>query len=198
MNVFYWNTADDREHTHKRIEWVQDNGYLVMMNIKIETNLFNLVKENDIIVAFEPKHHKKSKKINGTDGYCMSCSKNKHNGKQAFTYGFKVRKQPIIFNTFQDELIYEKRYGIDFYRQWNSTDKHNASIETHISYLKNDYYTNNKKYIIPVDDLGELTNYISTNKKSKIYNIYSGNVIKGFNMIYDDNIKTNIINQFTN
>lgn len=197
-NVYYWNTADDRDHTHKRIEWVQNNGYLVMMNIKVESKLFNSIKVNDIIVAYEPKHHKTSCDSNGKDGKCMSCEHGKHNGKQGFTHGFKVRKQPTIFKSFEDELVYEKRYGVDFYRSWKSTDKHNASIETHIDYSRNDYYKNNKKYIIPVDDLGPLTNFISTNKKSKSYEIYSGSVIKGFNMIFDDDIKDNIIQQFVN
>ena len=38
-NVFYWNCADNKEHTHKRIEWAIENGYLICINITINDKL---------------------------------------------------------------------------------------------------------------------------------------------------------------
>ena len=33
--LYYWNTADDVNHTHQRIEWSIKHGYLVCIHINI-------------------------------------------------------------------------------------------------------------------------------------------------------------------
>ena len=92
INVFYWNNADNKNHTHKRIEWAIENGYLISINITIETKLFNMVKKDDVILTYEPKYHKISKFENGNDGYCMECITECNNGLQAFTNAFTLHR----------------------------------------------------------------------------------------------------------
>ena len=35
MSIYYWNTSDNYEHSHRRFEWAVCNGMLVCMNISI-------------------------------------------------------------------------------------------------------------------------------------------------------------------
>jgi len=99
--VFYWNCADDRDHTHKRIEWAIEYGYLTCINIDIKEKLFDKVSISDVILAYEPKCHKKSKTL--YDGFCISCKEQKNDGKQAFTYAFEVISKPIKLSSYNEE-----------------------------------------------------------------------------------------------
>jgi len=129
QKVFYWNCEDDRDHSHKRIEWAIENGMLVCVNIKIREKLISKVAVGDIILAYEPKEHKVSKMVNGEDGRCMSCSYSRKDGRQSFTNAFKLVDNVIVvkvFETFQ-------KYGL--FRNWHSQDKHNSNIETNNEYF---------------------------------------------------------------
>jgi hypothetical protein len=180
-NVFYWNTADDKKHTHKRIEWVQNNGYLVCINININEKLFNKVQIGDIILTYEPKHHKLSKHQNGEDGYCMTCKIQNTDGAQAFTHVFTVTDKPIIFRNLDDEY----NYNSDICKNWYANEKHLETPITYDSYFT-EYYSKNKlKYAFPVTFIKKLTNPISTNKKEQDESkpMYYGPVLKGFDIV---------------
>lgn len=186
-NVFYWNCADDREHSHKRIEWSIENGMLVCINIKINEKLLNKVAIGDIILAYEPKEHKISKKLNGQDGKCMSCSCSKNNGRQSFTHAFKLTKNVIVIKDFMTFQKYE------LFRNWFSLDKHNQDITCNYEYFSKYFAINNMIYIFPVNYLGKLEHEITTNKESvrHIYKYY-GQIRKGFDS-FDDVYLTRLI-----
>ena len=180
--VFYWNCADDRDHTHKRIEWAIENGMLVCINIKISEKLISKVAIGDIILAYEPKEHKVSKKQ--YDGFCISCKNKKNNGKQAFTAIFQVINSPIIWQDSQTEFS----SNINIISMWSNPDKI-ITDKDKVEYKKysNHYYAQkHKKYIFHVKYLGYLENPISTSSK-KLNNgyYYSYPIIKGFNEIYN-------------
>lgn len=142
--VFYWNCADNRDHTHKRIEWAIENGYLVCINITIKDKLFNKVNKNDLILAYEPKGHKISKFENGNDGLCMSCKCNSFDGKQAFTEAFTISDTPIRIDSYEDYKT--NNYNEIIFRNWFSNEKHCKDIETSNNYFKT-YFDDGKKYI---------------------------------------------------
>lgn len=182
QKVFYWNCADDRNHSHKRIEWAIENGMLVCINIKISDKLISQVDIGDIILAYEPKEHKVSTKQ--YDGFCISCKNKKNNGKQAFTAIFKVINNPIIWQDLQTEFS----SNINIISIWSNPDKI-ITDKDKVDYEKysNHYYAQkHKKYIFHVKYLGYLENTISTSSK-KLNNgyYYSYPVIKGFNKIYN-------------
>ena len=184
--VFYWNCADNRDHTHKRIEWAIENGYLVCINITIKDKLFNKVMKNDLILAYEPKVHKKNKKQ--YDGYCISCKEEKHDGLQAFTYAFEIIDSPIKLTTLEEE----RKIGFNIIcGSWIKDNLPNTLTiddqkKDYENYCKDYYSKNNKKYVFPVKLLGKLQNIISTSKSnvklSKYY--YERPMVKGFNEIF--------------
>jgi hypothetical protein len=189
--VFYWNCADDREHTHKRIEWSIENGMLVCINIKISEKLISQVVIGDIILAYEPKEHKVSKMMNGDDGKCMSCTYAKKDGRQSFTHAFNLIDNVILIKDFTTFQNYE------LFRNWYSLDKHNSSIECNSEYFSK-YFTNGRIiYIFPTKYLGKLEEEITTNKDSTkhIYKYY-GKVRKGFDSFEDVYLTKIIIRQF--
>ena len=187
VNVFYWNSADDREHSHQRIEWSIENGKLVCINIKISDKLLNKVKTGDIILAYEPKEHKISKMLNGQDGKCMSCSYSKNNGRQSFTHAFKVTSNIIIIRDFITFQNYE------LFRNWFSLDKHNQNINCYNEYFSRYFSNNFIIYIFPTNYLGKLEHEITTNKDSDKHKYkYYGQIRKGFNT-FDDIYLTRII-----
>jgi len=181
-NYFYWNSADDRDHTHQRIEWAIENKYLVMINIRIDKTLFSSIKENDIILAYEPKYHKISSHFQGTDGYCMSCNYTKTNGQQAFTTAFKVSGNPRILNSLEDE---ERIPNINLMNNWNTNQnkKHLTNMNTYVKHFRK-YYRKMNKYIIPVKLIKILKTPITTKLNSKDYR-YEKPMIKGFNKLFD-------------
>lgn len=189
-NVFYWNSADDKEHTHQRIEWAIENGYLVCINIKIKDKLFSKVKVGDIILAYEPKYHKKSNFENGEDGYCMSCKIMKNNGKQAFTEAFTIINEPILISSYDNYLEYNDL----IFRNWFSTDKHCKNIDMSNNYFQT--YFNHKKfiYIFPISHFGKLKKEISTYIQGNSEYKYYGNIRKGFNIINDIYLNNLIVN----
>jgi len=191
QQVFYWNCADDREHTHKRIEWSIENGMLVCINIKINEKLINKVVLGDIILAYEPKEHKISKMNNGEDGRCMSCSKNKNNGKQSFTHAFKLIDNVIVIKDIDTFQKYE------LFRNWFSLNKHNQDIDCNYEYFSRYFANNSVIYLFPIKYLGKLANEITTNKESTehIYKYY-GQIRKGFDAFEDIYLTRVIINQF--
>ena len=195
--VFYWNCADNKNHTHKRIEWAIENGYLVCINITIEDKLFNKVKKNDIILAYEPKGHKLSNFENGDDGFCMSCNYNSFNGKQAFTEAFTVIGEPIKFSIYDDYKTFSANDANDaqttlIFRNWYSDIKHCKNILTFDEFIKT-YFENKKQiYLFPISYSGKLKTEISTAKYSAYKLIYYGNMRKGFNII-DDMYINNLI-----
>lgn len=182
-NYFYWNSADDKNHTHQRIEWAIENNYLVMINIKINDKLFSSIKQNDIILAYEPKNHKKSKDEQGRDGYCMSCNYTKIDGQQAFTVIFQVSNNPIILNSLEDE---ETILNVNLMNNWNTNQnkKHLTNIETYKTHFKT-YYQKMKKYIIPVKLIKHFENPITTKKNITTGYRYEKPIVKGFNKLYD-------------
>lgn len=189
--VFYWNCADDREHTHKRIEWSIENGMLVCINIKISEKLISQVAIGDIILAYEPKDHKVSKMLNGEDGKCMSCKCSRKDGRQAFTQVFEIMDNVIVIKDYQ---TFQK---FKLFRNWHSLDKHNISLERNFEYFSK-YFTNNGIiYVFPIKYLGKLANEISTNKDTAkhIYKYY-GKVRKGFDTFEDIYLTKIIIKQF--
>jgi hypothetical protein len=190
-NLFYWNTADDKDHTHKRIEWAIENGMLVCINIHIQDKLLGKVKPGDIILAYEPKYHKISNYENGNDGYCMSCKFARHDGMQAFTSAFLINDIPIKIT---NEIEYEQCNNI--FRNWFSLDKHNTDLTSAKEYIKKYLSCNNNIYIYPCKHLGKLKQIISTNIASNNTYKYYGSVRKGFNTFEDIYLKRIIIKQF--
>jgi hypothetical protein len=173
-NVYYWNCADDRNHTHQRIETAIKNEVLTCYNIKITKTLFNIIKKNDIILVYEPKVHKKSKTL--YDGYCINCNEDKLDGRQAFTHAFKIIKPPVKLSSFNEEQIlgFNITCGI-----WNEDE----TLEDYKSYC-NDYYgKGNFKYIFKVKLLGKLTKSISTLIRDDKY-YYNRPMVKGFNKVF--------------
>jgi len=186
--VFYWNCADNKDHTHQRIEWAIENGFLVCINIDIEDKLFNKVKTNDLILAYEPKVHKISKFINGDDGFCMSCTCSTSNGRQAFTNAFTIINKPILISSYEDY----KNYNEIIFRNWYSDIKFCKNIETYDNYFKTYFDDNKKIYLFPIKHSGLLQTQISTDKYSTNKLKYYGNIRKGFN-IFDDIYLNNLI-----
>ena len=189
--VFYWNCADDRDHTHKRIEWAIENGMLVCINIKISEKLISKVAIGDIILAYEPKEHKVSKMENGQDGRCMSCQCFRKDGRQSFTHAFNLVDNVIVIKDFTTFQKYE------LFRNWHSLDKHNNNIESNYEYFSK-YFTNDGIiYIFPIKYLGKLEHEITTNKESDkhIYKYY-GQIRKGFELFEDIYLTRTIMKQF--
>ena len=91
--VYYWNSADTKDHIHKRIENAISKQLLSCYNIKINDKLFDNIKIGDIILSYEPKYHKTTRKL--YDGYCISCMNSRNDGMQAFTYVFEIIQKPI-------------------------------------------------------------------------------------------------------
>jgi len=207
-NIFYWNCADDREHTHKRIEWAIENKNLICINIKINQSLFDKIKIGDIILAYEPKNHSKSKYINGEDGKCMSCKSTKYNGRQAFTTMFIVNNECKIFNTLEQETLYKHETNCNIMKNWYSNEKHLQSELDYNTYYHSYYNNGSKKYIIPVKFHSYLKKSISTNTNNySDYDtdavldtniIYYGNILKGFNIIKDSIITEYIERELSN
>lgn len=195
QQVFYWNTADNKEHTHKRVEWARDNGYLVCININIAETLFNKVNIGDIILAYEPKHHKISKFENGQDGFCMSCYTTQTQGLQSFTNAFIVTDKPAKITNLQDEA----NYNADIFQNWYDNEKHLVDRCTYNTYFTEYYAKNNVKYIFPVKFWKTLENPISTDKKTSAKNIpvYYGPVIKGFDKVNKSQIINNKNDELT-
>jgi hypothetical protein len=193
MNTFYWNTADDKDHTHKRIEWAITNNYLICINIQIHDNLFNSVSKGDIILTYEPKSHKISRFNNGQDGYCCTCKQTRNDGVQAFTNAFIVSGIPIkITNTTEYNEI---RYNI--FRNWYTTIKHCSNYDNDYEYFSKYFKTGGKIYLFPVIYSGKLQPIISTNQKislSEMQLTYYGKVIKGFDKFSDIYLERIILN----
>ena len=101
MSFYYWNTSDNKDHTHHRIEWAVANGILVCMNISVSDKLLDTIKPDDIILAYEPKSHKISKDKFGKDGYCCACKSSRSDGRKSFTAIFKVIKPPYKISTIE-------------------------------------------------------------------------------------------------
>ena len=179
--VFYWNCADNRDHTHKRIEWAIENSYLVCINIDILDKLFNKVNKNDLILAYEPKGHKISTFENGNDGFCMSCKCNRFNGKQAFTETFTIIDNPIRISSYEDYK--NTHYNEIIFRNWFSNEKHCKDIETSNNYFKIYFDDGKKIYLFPINHSGSLEKEISTNKHSPNELKYYVNIRKGFNIM---------------
>jgi hypothetical protein len=181
-NIFYWNCADDRDHTHKRIEWAIENGMLVCINIKILDTLFSKVNIGDIILAYEPKEHKISKKQ--YDGFCISCKNKKTDGRQAFTNVFQITNQPIKWINFQEEFT----ANINIIGSWiNPAKKINDNdIIEYKKYSQHYYSQKNIKYIFPVKFICKLDKPISTSSKLLTNELYYYNkpIVKGFNEIF--------------
>lgn len=185
QNVFYWNSADTRDHKHQRIEWSIANGYLVSINIKITDKLFNKVKTGDIILAYEPKGHKVS--ISKYDGYCIDCSHTRTDGHQAFTYAFEINDKPIKLTHFEQE----KKLNLDIiYNSW--TKQYNSMKDSNCEDIKheyakycNDYYTISKKYkyIFPIKLIKQFSKPITTKSNSTTF-YYNKSIIKGFDEIF--------------
>ena len=190
--VFYWNCADNRDHTHKRIEWAIENGYLVCINIDILDKLFNKVRENDLILAYEPKGHKISKFENGDDGFCMSCKCNRFDGRQAFSEVFTISDTPIMITSYEDYK--SKHYNEIIFRNWYSEVKHCQDIETSNNYFKTYFNDGKKIYLFPIKHSGSLTKEISTDKHSSNELKYYGNIRKGFNLIEDIYLNNLLLN----
>jgi hypothetical protein len=193
QKVFYWNCADDRDHSHKRIEWAIENGMLVCVNIKIHEKLISKVAVGDIILAYEPKEHNISKMANGEDGRCMSCSHSRKDGRQSFTHAFKLVDNPIVIKDYETFQKYE------LFRNWHSLNKHNSNIGANNEYFSK-YFDNNNGiiYIYPIKHLGKLQHEITTNKDSTnhIYKYY-GKIRKGFELFEDIYLTRIIIKQFS-
>jgi hypothetical protein len=179
--LYYWNTADDVNHTHQRIEWSIKHGYLVCIHINITKKILNSIKENDYILSYEPKYHKKSSFINGDDGKCMTCKYNSKNGLQAFTNLFQINGNVITLSSLDDE----KHLGFSIFRNWLSNEKHCKDNQEWKKYFCNYYQYSKKIYIIPVKYIKKLDVPITTNKKKDSNLKYFGSVRKGFDKIYD-------------
>lgn len=192
QKVFYWNCADDRDHSHKRIEWAIENGMLVCVNIKISEKLISKVAVGDIILAYEPKEHKVSRMVNGEDGRCMSCLHSRKDGRQSFTNAFKLVDYSIVIKDFETFQKYE------LFRNWHSLDKHNSNIEANNEYFSKYFANGGLIYIYPIKYLGKLENEITANKDSTkhIYKYY-GNVRKGFDIFEDIYLTRIIIKKFS-
>jgi hypothetical protein len=175
MDMFYWNTADDKEHTHQRMEWAIEHGYMICINIKIDRKLLDCIKPGCIILTYEPKFHHKSKDLEGSDGYCMHCKYDRNDGKQAFTAAFRVISECLIANNLDDEH--------ELFDNWLSDSKHLTNLETYNKYFTEYYNMGKKKYIIPVEFIRYLDNPISTNSNTIGY-YYNKPVVKGFNKLY--------------
>lgn len=189
-NVFYWNCADNKEHTHKRIEWAIENGYLICINITINDKLISMIKKNDIILAYEPKYHKISKFENGDDGYCMHCITKRDDGLQAFTNAFTLIDNPIVLSTFND---YQK-YNGQIFRNWYSTEKYCKNIDSYNSYFQTYFNSKRKIYLFPIKYSGALEKIISTNPNSNSELKYYGNIRKGFNIRQDVYLNRLLVN----
>jgi hypothetical protein len=194
--VYYWNSADTKDHIHKRIENAISKQLLSCYNIKINDKLFDNIKIGDIILSYEPKYHKTTRKL--YDGYCISCMNSRNDGMQAFTYVFEIIQKPIKLTTYLDEEI----YGFEnIYNTWitnNNLDQnildHN-NIEKYKEYCKDYYSKKNKKYIFPIKLLYKLETPISTNKKFAKVNqyFYKYPVIKGFDKLVNCGCNTPFI-----
>ena len=199
-NLYYWNTSDDINHTHKRIEWAIENKYLISANIKITKKLLDTLNKNDIILTYEPKYHKKSKFINGEDGYCMQCKITRNDGLQAFTNIFELQDKPIIINTIEDYNKY------NLFRHWFSTINHCKNNDENMKYLTTYFQNGFVIYLFPVKYISKIPKPISTNKKMQMQMknndnyensndtllFYNGTVIKGFDKINDKEIENYI------
>lgn len=181
QNVFYWNSADTRDHKHQRIEWSIANGYLVSINIKITDKLFNKVKIGDIILAYEPKGHKTSQTTDGQDGFCMDCSQTRTDGRQAFTTLFTVSNTPSKITSITE---YKSMQDILF-RNWFSNIKHCKDLDSDLEYFTKYFQNNNVIYLFPVNYNGVLPTEISTAKDSYSSYIYYGSIIRGFDSFND-------------
>jgi hypothetical protein len=179
--VFYWNCADNKNHTHQRIEWAIKNKFLVCINIVIEDKLFNKVKKDDLILAYEPKGHKISKFENGNDGFCMACDCNRFDGKQSFTNAFTIIDAPIMINSYEEYIKYNEL----IFQNWFSDIKFCRNLETYNNYFKTYFENKHKIYLFPIRHSGKLKKEISTNTNSENELKYYGNIRKGFN-IFDD------------
>lgn len=195
-NVFYWNCADDRDHTHKRIEWAIENDMLVCINIKIQEKLLGKVKNGDIILAYEPKEHQVSVMHNGNDGKCMSCKHNRKDGRQAMTCAFQLTNAPIVI---RDLATYNQ---MPLFRNWFSLDKHNTDLSSNTKYFT-EYFNQNKAiYVFPIKYLGKLKYEITTNQKTSntsngVIHKYYGKVRKGFDSFNDIYLSRLVIKQFS-
>jgi hypothetical protein len=151
-------------------------------NIVIEDKLFNKVKINDLILAYEPKGHKISKFENGNDGFCMTCKCNNFDGKQSFTNAFTIIDIPIMINSYEEYTKYNEL----IFRNWFADIKHCKDINSFNEYFIT-YFANEHKiiYLFPIKHSGKLIKEISTNINSKNELKYYGNIRKGFN-IFDD------------
>jgi hypothetical protein len=181
-NVFYWNTADDKDHTHKRIEWAIENGMLVCINIHIQDKLLANVKPGDIILAYEPKYHKIS--IKQFDGKCTTCKELRLDGKQAFTAAFSVVESPIIISNIKDLYAFENKYKISLGDKYWSCEIQEK--KDYLKYCKDYYGLKNKTYIFPIKFISYLTESISTNKSNALANkfYYNYPLVKGFNELF--------------
>lgn len=196
-NVFYWNTADDKDHTHKRIEWAIEHGMLVCINIRIQDKLLSRVKPGDIVLAYEPKYHKISNDENGKDGRCMSCKFARHDGRQAMTDAFIMNAAPIKITTCAEYEKYSASASdSNIFRNWFSLDKHNTDITAMNEYMKKYLSSGNQIYIFPCTYLGKLRNMISTNRDSGNIYKYYGSVRRGFDMLDDIYLTRIILKQF--
>ena len=183
--VFYWNSADDREHTHKRIELGIENEIITVYNIKIAEKLFKKVKENDYILVYEPKYHKKSKIK--YDGYCIDCICEKNDGLQAFTHIFKIIKSPIKLSSYDEEANIGFNIIINTWKRKDASRQYTfQELEEYKYYCKDYYKTGNIKYIFPVQYISKFMNPIYTYSNKSIDNTYYYNksIIKGFNEIF--------------
>ena len=187
--VFYWNCADDRDHTHKRIEWAIENGYLICINIDIKEKLFNKVSIGDVILAYEPKGHKKSKSEHGEDGFCMSCGNSKFDGRQAFTEAFTLSENPVIISSYKEY----RKYRNLIFRNWYCEIKHCYDIESCNKYMRT-YLLNSKIYIFPITYSGKLKKAITTKTQTTSIYKYSGSIRKGFDIINDEFINNLLLN----
>jgi hypothetical protein len=189
-NTYYWNTADNKDHSHQRIEWAIKNCYLVCCNIRIADKLFSKVKTGDIILAYEPKTHKISRpgNIHGEDGFCMSCQKTSNDGAQAFTNIFTVSSTPIKLTSFEEFETYQET----IFRNWYSTIKHCSDLYSNLAYFHT-YFTEKKViYLFPIKHSGLLPIPISTNKSGNHQYIYYGSVIRGFDSFNDPYLENHI------
>lgn len=186
--LFYWNTADDVNHTHQRIEWSIENRYLVCIHINIAKKLLNSIKENDYVLSYEPKYHKISSRLNGDDGKCMSCKYESKNGLQAFTHLFQITGKIISLECLDDE----KHLGFSIFRNWLSNVNHCKDEKEWVNYFCKYYKESKKLYIIPVSYIKKLDKPITTNKKNISDLKYCGSVRKGFDKICDMSLLSKI------
>ena len=182
--LFYWNTADNKNHTHQRIEWSQQNGYLVCIHINIPTYILDSIKVNDYILTYEPKYHKKSKYKNGDDGLCMSCNKNYNDGLQAFTNLFVVRDKVIVLNSIVDE----NNLNFTIFRNWLCYEKHCKDIVEFNKYFDEYYKGGENIYIIPIHFITKLNKPITVNHYKNGCYTYYGSIRKGFDKITDNTL----------